>query len=235
MFILVNKPKGITSHGVVAKVRKIISMDESPLHRLRRIKVGHAGTLDPNATGLLILGIGRESTKNLDRFLKLDKEYLADIYLGEERDTEDADGKSLISNSEFLIESQIPISKIRTTLKGFMGKQMQTPPIYSAIKVGGKEAYKLARAGKDVVLKPREITVYETKLMEYNFPILTVKFKVSSGTYIRSLARDIGRKLGTGAYLSDLVRTKVGKYNLKKAVLLNELNPENWKSFAFDI
>ena len=235
MFILVNKPKGITSHGVVAKVRKIISMDESSSHRLRRIKVGHAGTLDPNATGLLILGIGRESTKILDRFLKLDKEYLADIYLGEERDTEDADGKSLISNSEFLIESQIPISKIRTTLKGFMGKQMQTPPIYSAIKVGGKEAYKLARAGKDVVLKPREITVYETKLMEYNFPILTVKFKVSSGTYIRSLARDIGRKLGTGAYLSDLVRTKVGKYNLKKAVLLNKLNPENWKSFAFDI
>ena len=235
MFILVNKPKGITSHGVVAKVRKIISMDESSSHRLRRIKVGHAGTLDPNATGLLIIGIGRESTKKLDRFLKLDKEYLADIYLGEERDTEDADGKSLISNSEFLIESQIPISKIRTTLKGFMGDQMQTPPIYSAIKVGGKEAYKLARAGKDVVLKPREITVYETKLMEYNFPILTVKFKVSSGTYIRSLARDIGRKLGTGAYLSDLVRTKVGKYNLKKAVLLNKLNPENWKSFAFDI
>ena len=103
MFILVNKPKGITSHGVVAKVRKIISMDESSSHRLRRIKVGHAGTLDPNATGLLILGIGRESTKNLDRFLKLDKEYLADIYLGEERDTEDADGKSLISNFGFVI------------------------------------------------------------------------------------------------------------------------------------
>jgi len=244
MFLLIDKPKGVTSHDVVNSVRRITG----------ERKVGHAGTLDPNATGLLIVGVGRESTKRLNRFLKLDKEYIAEIYLGEERDTDDITGKFLISppasanslrslrrkhlragNSEFLIKSQIPIFKIQAVLKSFVGNQLQVPPVYSAVKIKGKEAYKLARAGKKVEVKPRKVTIYDAKLLEYKFPLVSAKFKVSSGTYIRSIARDMGRKLKTGAYLSNLIRTKVGKYSVENAVSLNELTSSNWKKNAFNI
>lgn len=214
MFLLVDKPKGITSHDVIDKVRKITG--------IRR--TGHAGTLDPNATGLLIVGVGRESTKELwTKFGKLDKTYVAEITLGEEREGDDITGKFLISKSEVLNKSQFTKSQISRILKGFIGEQMQIPPIYSAIKVKGQPAYKLARKGGEVELKPRKITIYSIKLLDYKYPVMKIETRVSSGTYVRSLARDIGQKLGCGAFLSELRRVKIGKYKLDDSVTLEQL------------
>ena len=223
MFLLINKPKGITSHDVVDRLRRITGIR----------KIGHAGTLDPNATGLLILGIGRESTKKLSLLtINTKKTYVAEIYLGEERDTDDVEGKLLNSNFDFQNKYQISKSQILKTLESFLGKQMQIPPAYSAIKVKGTKAYQYARKGKNIDLKPRKVTIHSIKLIDYNFPKLKIETQVSSGTYIRALARDIGRKLGCGAYLINLERTKIDKYNLKESVKMNKLNKDNWKDFA---
>src|SRR3989344_3729245 len=141
MFLLINKPKGITSHDVVYRLRRITGIR----------KIGHAGTLDPNATGLLILGIGRESTKKLSLLtINTKKTYVAEIYLGEERDTDDVEGKLLNSNFDFQNKYQISKSQILKTLESFLGKQMQIPPAYSAIKVKGTKAYQYARKGKNI-------------------------------------------------------------------------------------
>jgi tRNA pseudouridine55 synthase len=232
MFLLVDKPQGITSHDVVDRVREIVQ-GEPPSLKLRRVKVGHAGTLDPNATGLLIIGVGRESTKKLgDIAKKTTKEYEAEIFLGKERDTDDATGK--IRNSKFEVQnkSQIPISKLQTVLKKFVGQQEQIPPAYSAIKIKGKKAYELARKGKSISLRPRKIRIYSIDLVDYSYPLLQVNCCVSSGTYIRALARDIGKKLGCGAYLKNLRRVKIGSVSVDNAVKLSKLNKTNWEEFA---
>ena len=210
MFILIDKPKGMTSHDVVDGLRTITG----------ERRIGHAGTLDPNASGLLILGIGRNSTKKLSRFLKLDKEYDAEIFLGEERDTDD-----ILGNSKFKSQKlkEIEKSRIENVLKRFVGEQMQIPPAFSAIKIGGKKAYDMARKGIKLELKQRKIVIYKIKLIDYKFPILKIRTKVSSGTYIRSLARDLGRDLGCGAFLLNLRRRGVGKYKIGKAIPLSDL------------
>lgn len=214
MFLLIDKPKGVTSHDVIGEIRKISGEK----------RVGHAGTLDPNATGLLIVGVGRESTRELwIKFGKLDKTYEAEITLGEEREGDDITGKLLISKFEFLNKSQFTKSQILKFLKGFIGEQMQVPPIFSAIKVKGQPAYKLARKGRKVELKSRKISIYSIKLLDFKYPMLRIETRVSSGTYVRALARDIGRKLGCGAYLSNLRRIKIGKYNVKDSVTLDKL------------
>ncbi len=214
MLILIDKPKGMTSHDVVDEVRRITGEK----------RVGHGGTLDPNATGLLIVGVGRESTKKLGQIAKNKKEYEAEIVLGEERDTDDSEGRKLaIFNSQFSINSQISKIQIIKVLNFFLGVQEQVPPLYSAIKIKGKKAYKLAREGKKVVLQPRKVVIYSIKLLSYSYPVLRISCLVSSGTYIRALARDIGRKLGCGAYLKELRRTKIGDYNLSEAVSLTDL------------
>ena len=220
MFLLIDKPKGVTSHDVVDVIRGITGEK----------RVGHAGTLDPNATGLLIVGVGRDSTRKLgDLTKKTNKKYVADIFLGEERDTDDIEGQIV----KKVIPTTTPdINVIRKTLDIFLGKQLQTPPAFSAIKVGGKKAYKEARKGKEIVLEPREIVVYSINLINYEYPHLTLKFSVSAGTYIRSLARDIGKHLGVGGYLFDLRRTRVGDFNVKDAVNLASLNKDNWKTYA---
>ena len=205
--VLVNKSKGMTSHDVVDAVRRVTGVK----------KVGHAGTLDPNATGLLIVGVGRKATRKLGEISKNTKKtYKAEIMLGAVSDTDDAEGR-ILSKKEIM---KLPYEEIKKTLEKFVGEQMQIPPDYSAIKLRGKKAYELARKGEKVKLEPRKVTVFSIKLLEYKYPILKFECEVSSGTYIRSLARDIGGKLGAGAYLRNLKRTRVGKYRLEDAIEL---------------
>lgn len=221
MFLLIDKPKGITSHDVIDEVRKITG----------ERKVGHAGTLDPNATGLLIVGVGRESTKKLgDITTNTDKVYEAEVFLGEGRDTDDPEGRKIsISNFQFPNNYKLPKSQIIKVLKTFVGKQKQIPPAYSAIRVKGKKAYEEARKGNSLSLSPRKIEIHSIKLNNYKYPILRITVKVSSGTYIRAIARDIGRKLGCGAYLRNLNRTEIGDYKLINAVRLGYLTKKNWR------
>ncbi len=210
MILLIDKPKGWTSFDVVAKVRGI----------LHEKKVGHGGTLDPNATGLLIVGTGAD-TKKLGEITKnQNKTYEAEIILGENRDTEDVEGKTT-SKNEDIIPTTDQVSEI---IKTFVGEIDQIPPAYSAIKIKGKKSYDQARKGISVKLEPRKINIYSIDLVSYEYPVLKIICEVSSGTYIRSLARDIGGKLGTGAYLNELRRTRVGEYQVQKAINLSELH-----------
>jgi tRNA pseudouridine55 synthase len=220
-FILINKPAGITSHDVVDKLREITKIK----------KIGHAGTLDPFATGLLILGIGREFTKKLSVFQKKNKEYIATLKLGAESDTFDKEGKIVEKKVEKIPERK----EIEEVLKSFLGEIEQIPPAFSAKKIKGKKLYELARKGIKVEPKPQKVKIYEISILEYNFPYLKIKVKCSSGTYIRSLANDIGKKLGCGAYVEDLIRTKIGEFSIENAVELSKLTPQNWKNFLFKV
>lgn len=223
MFLLIDKPKGVTSHDVVDKVREITGEK----------KVGHGGTLDPNATGLLIIGIGRESTRKLGKVIKETKKvYEAEIFLGEERDTDDAEGVVISRAKGFLPPGKNEIGKLLTS---FIGEQTQVPPAYSALKIRGKKAYELARKGEKVSLKKRRIVIHSIELVDYEYPILKIKTTVSSGTYIRSLALDIGRRIGSGAYLKNLRRTKIGKFDVKDAVKLDNLSKNNLGNFVIEI
>ncbi len=205
--LLVNKPTGWTSFDVVAKIRSLYSKREG-----RKIKVGHAGTLDPFATGLLVILVGKATKKQAD-FTKLDKEYEATLRLGAISTTGDPEGEiKKIKGCQ-----KVNIKKIKDILPLFIGEITQLPPAYSAVKINGQRAYKLAREGKKVVTKPRKVQIYNIELLNYEWPRLKLRIKCSSGTYIRSLVIDIGKKLGTEAYTENLVRTRVGMYNLKKA------------------
>lgn len=206
--VLIDKPKGWTSFDVVAKLRGQLKRETG----LKKPKVGHTGTLDPLATGLLIIVAG-SYCKRAQEFSKLDKVYEAELTLGFASSTDDDEGEKT------KINDKIPSSEeVGAVLNTFVGEQLQLPPAFSAIKVGGQRAYKLARAGKEVAIEPRRVTVYQIVDMSYAYPTVKFTVKVSSGTYIRSLARDIGEKLGTGAYLSALKRTEVGSYKLADAV-----------------
>jgi tRNA pseudouridine55 synthase len=211
--ILIDKPQGWTSHDVVAKVRNTLKKEVG-----KKIKVGHTGTLDPMATGLLVLVVG-SYTKKASEFSKLDKVYEATVKLGEASSTGDAEGEiSPVSDT-------IPSEKaVREALEGFKGEIEQVPPVYSAIKIDGQKAYNLARAGKEVKIEPRKVTIYEITEIKYEYPFVSFTAKVSSGTYIRSLAQDIGEKLGTGAHLTGLKRTQVGNFPLAKAVPITMIN-----------
>lgn len=230
--ILVDKPAGISSFGVVAKVRARLR-DEFG----HKVKVGHTGTLDPFATGLLILLSGKY-TKRSPEFLKLDKEYLAELKLGYTSTTGDPEGEIReYSNSEAFgsydqkagrsvhndgPEQLVPEwDVLKSSLQSFTGTITQTPPKYSAIKINGARAYKLARKGQDFEIPSRQVTIYNIEILEYDYPKLVIKCHVSSGTYIRTLAEDIGQKLGTGAYLTALRRTKIGQYDVNDAAPLS--------------
>lgn len=211
--LLINKPPGITSHDVVDEVRKATGIK----------KVGHAGTLDPFAEGLLIILVGREETRLQSKFLNLDKEYEATLILGAETDTFDSEGKIQDTN-----KLQIPKKKtVEAALKKFIGEQEQMPPAFSAKKVKGKKAYELARKGETVELEPKKVTIHNLELLDYDYPELKIRTRVSSGTYIRALARDIGRALGTGAHVKELKRTQIGEHKLKDAQTLKELREES--------
>ena len=210
--LLVDKPAGWTSHDVVAKVRNILKSQTG-----QKVKVGHTGTLDPAATGLLLLVVG-SYTKRAGEFSKLDKTYEAEITLGATSSTGDSEGEITPKNT------QIPtLQQVQQVLNKFIGEIQQIPPAFSAIKVDGKRAYKLARAGKTVEMEPRQVKIYTIKDVEYDYPKLGFLTEVSSGTYIRSLAEDVGRNLGTGAYLSGLRRTQIGDYKISEAQGLDSL------------
>lgn len=214
--LLVDKPKGWTSFDVVAKVRGILKNQTG-----QKIKVGHTGTLDPLATGLLVLLIGNY-TKQATELTKLDKTYEVVMKLGQTSSTGDEEGeKTDISEEKPSLEA------LQTALKGFEGEIEQIPPQFSAIKINGQRAYKLARAGKEVKLESRKVKIYEIKELNYNYPAVKFTCKVSSGTYIRSLVENIGQALGTGAYMSDLRRTHVGPYEIQNAQQISELTPES--------
>ncbi len=215
-FLLVDKPKGLTSHDVVDALRRITKIK----------KIGHAGTLDPIATGLLILGVGRKATKKLSIFQKLDKEYLLKARLGVISDTFDVEGKI----EEKRVEKIPSKEEIEKVLKEFTGKILQTPPAFSAKKIKGKKAYELARKGIKVNLKPVEVEIFKIEILNYQFPFLELKVHCSSGTYVRSLVNDIGEKLKCGAIVEELKRTKIGNFSLKDAISLSEISPQNIKS-----
>jgi tRNA pseudouridine55 synthase len=203
--LLVNKPSGITSFDVIRRLRQITGVK----------KIGHAGTLDPMATGLMLLLIG-SATKAAGVYSKLDKTYQAEINLGSKSSTGDAEGElTKVSNR------QPKRAEVETALGEFQGLIQQVPPIYSAIKIKGQEAFKRARRGEVIEMPSRLVTINSIKLDNYHYPLLKITADVSSGTYIRSLAEAIGENLETGAYLSGLVRTRVGKYRLEQAVSLD--------------
>jgi tRNA pseudouridine55 synthase len=212
-YLLVNKPEGISSFGVVAVIRRTITTALG-----RKVKVGHTGTLDPAATGLLILVIGKY-TKKAEQFSKLDKVYDAELTLGVTSDTADKEGQ--LTQKSTHRPSAEEVSAVVST---FVGEILQTPPAYSAIKVKGQRAYKLARAGQEVTIEARKATIYSLENINYEYPKVSFKTHVSSGTYIRTLAEDIGKALGSGAYLSGLRRVSVGKFNLTDAINLDNLS-----------
>ena len=205
--LLVDKPVGWTSFDVCAKIRGQIRAEyrargEKPTKR--QLKVGHAGTLDPFATGLLIILLG-DATSRSDEFLKLDKVYEATLRLGKTSTTGDLEGEMTEVSGR-----QPSDTEVEATLTQFIGNITQIPPAYSAIKINGQRAYKLAREGKQVNVPARNVTIYSIELIEYSYPEIKIRTNVSSGTYIRTLAQDIGVFLGVGGYCRELRRTSIG-------------------------
>ena len=209
--IFVDKPSGMSSFGAVARVRRLLSEREG-----HKVKVGHTGTLDPFATGLLILLAGK-ATKKAPELTKLDKVYEATIRLGATSSTGDPEGEITITDKK----PEISREKIIETRAQFVGEIEQTPPAFSAIKINGQRAYKLARAGKAVEMPKRKVTIYELELLDYTSPFLKIRTHVSSGTYIRTLAEDIGEALGCGAYTTELRRTKIADYDIAELPLFD--------------
>lgn len=205
--INIYKEKGFTSHDVVAKMRGIC----------KQKKIGHTGTLDPDATGVLPVCLG-SGTKLCDMFTDKDKEYVAELLLGVETDTQDVSGQILSQKEVVSTEEQV-----REAVLGFQGEYMQVPPMYSALKVNGKKLYELARAGKEVERQARPVTIHEIEILEMNLPVVKIRVACSKGTYIRTLCADIGEKLGCGGTMQSLLRTKVGIFELKDAVTLSQL------------
>lgn len=216
-FLYINKPRGISSFAVIYRVRKITGVK----------RVGHAGTLDPEADGLLIVAVGRGYTKQLTKWLKKGKEYRATIKLGYESTTGDVEGVMTEINTKLKPTEE----DVKEALKKFVGEIKQIPSAYSAIKIGGQRAYDLARKGEAVVMPSRDVTVYKLNLLSYNYPEIEALAGVSSGTYIRTLSEDIGRALGTGAFMSALTRTKIDQVDLSDSIALKDLNEENWVNY----
>lgn len=219
--LLVDKPAGWTSFDVVNYVRRIVATVEGK--KPKNCKVGHTGTLDPFATGLLILLIGKEYTKRASELSKLDKVYGVTMKLGQTSTTGDPEGEITDFAGEF---NEPTVDEIEVALSKFRGEITQTPPAYSAIKIDGQRAYNLARAGKEVVIEPRKVTINRLGITDYNYPEIKYVADVSSGTYIRTLSEDIAKALGTGAYTTELRRFSVSSYEVKDAVVIEGLNAD---------
>ncbi|MBF0521653.1 MAG: tRNA pseudouridine(55) synthase TruB [Candidatus Omnitrophica bacterium] len=207
--IVINKPQGFTSHDVVAKVRK----------KLNFKKIGHAGTLDPLATGVLVLLLGK-STKLFDAFVGYDKAYKATLILGTTTDSADTQGHIL----KTLPYESITVDQINAAFKKFQGALQQLPPMVSAVKHKGKKLYELARKGLKVERQPRDIIIHRLSIDEIQIPKVKFSLDCSKGTYVRQLAEDIGEALGCGACICQIERTKVGPFSLEQAVTLEEFN-----------
>lgn len=211
--LLIDKPLYWSSFDVIRYIRKILKQSADNGQQTMDIKIGHTGTLDPIAQGLLILCFGK-ATKHSNILMNEEKEYVATIKLGETRDTDDITGK-LISKKPV---PQLSEKNISETLMEFTGEISQIPPLYSALKFQGTPLYKLARKGQSIERKPRKINISSIILQKYASPLIKAKIICSKGTYIRALARDIGEKLGCGACMESLIRTRIGKYTLSSAV-----------------
>lgn len=231
--LLIDKPEGISSFGVVSKIRWLITQEVKRIHIERgycheptqpitvckcKVRVGHTGTLDPAATGLLILAIGKY-TKRVPDLIKQDKVYQVTMRLGQTSDTGDKEGT--ITDVSDIQPTNI---QINDALQQFTGDLMQTPPAFSAIKINGHRAYDLARQGKEVAMTARPVKIYSNRLTSYTYPNALFTSSVGSGTYIRSLVEDIGKQLGTGAYMSDLRRTKIGAFDINNATPLSGID-----------
>ncbi len=217
--LIINKSPGPTSHDIVDKIRDITGIK----------RVGHAGTLDPFAEGVLIVLIGR-ATKLQSKFMEMPKTYVATLRLGATSDTYDRTGNIA------MLEVEHPPSKtIQNMLKRFIGEIKQTPPAFSAVKIKGKKAYELARKGIKPDLKPRKIKIYDIECHKYKWPRLEIEVKCGKGTYIRSLANDIGQKLSCGAYLEKLIRTQIGPHTINNSVKSDKLDKSNWQKHLLQI
>jgi tRNA pseudouridine55 synthase len=274
--LLVDKPSGWTSFDVVNYVRKLARqaalVESYKVHkaesgdtldfqtfklstRLPKVKVGHTGTLDPLATGLLVLLVGKEYTRKATELTKLDKTYEVTMKLGETSTTGDEEGEKTVTfhalhlppdggasrsgsaqgspprpadapfaSAQKAVHGTVPGEKaVLEALESLQGHIMQTPPVYSAMKINGQRAYKLARAGKEVALEARPVTIYKNELTSYDYPYVKFTSDVGSGTYIRSLVEDLGKLLKTGAYMSDLRRTRVGQFDIQGAITIEGL------------
>lgn len=217
--LIINKEKGCTSHDIVYKVKKIFNE-----------KVGHTGTLDPLAEGVLPILIGK-GTLCSKYLINHDKKYVVNLALGQKTETADLEGK--IIEEKNIPDKSLTQSKIEKVLKSFIGKQQQMPPIYSAIKVNGKKLYEYARKGQNVEIKPREIEIYDIKLMNIDAQKKQIQFEVfcGKGTYIRSLCEDIAEKLETVGYMENLKRIQVGDFKIEESSKIQELeeNKEDTK------
>ncbi len=209
--IIVNKPKGISSFKTVEKIKKITKIK----------KIGHAGTLDPSAEGVLIVCLDK-GCKKAKQFFDLDKEYIAEITFGITTDSGDSDG--VITSKQ---KVEVSENKLKEVLKNFIGKIQQIPPMVSALHYKGQRLYKLAKKGITVERNPRTVEIKDIELLSFNnkteYPTATIKVLCSKGTYIRTLCEDIGKKLGIGAYESKLTRTKIGDFSIEKSYALNDI------------
>lgn len=204
----VYKPKGPTSYQVVKEIKKTTGQE----------KVWHAGTLDPSASSVLVIGLGK-GTKKLHSLAKTEKEYRAKIKLGEISTTDDEEGEK----RKIYVTKKPSLKRVKGIIRTFGGQIQQIPPQFSAVKIGGKPAYRLARSGKKVRLKPRNVSIKKIQLIQYHWPFLVIKITTGPGVYIRALARDIGKKLKVGGYLAELERTRVGNFEKRQHLQLNNL------------
>lgn len=208
-----NKPAGMTSRRVVDIVQRLV----------RPLKAGHAGTLDPLATGVLVTCVGA-ATRLIEYVQRLPKSYTGTFLLGRTSPTEDIEGEVTM-----LDDPPVPMrDEVLDASSKLVGRIEQRPPAFSALKVAGQRAYELARKGKAVELQPRPVTIYALEVLRYEYPELVLRIECSGGTYVRSLGRDLAESLGTGAVMSALVRTSIGPFHLEQAVDPHELTPENW-------
>lgn len=201
--LLVDKPKGRTSFSLVSALRRSLGVKT----------IGHAGTLDPFATGVMVLLVGREYTRLSDSFLSNDKEYIAEVFLGKATDSHDCEGETTFESDK------IPtVEEIRSAIERyFQGEIDQIPPMFSAKKVNGKKLYELARKGKEIERKAAKVQV-ETSFLSYTYPYLHLRIKASKGTYIRSIAEELGRHLECGAHLTNLQRTRSGQFHIADCI-----------------
>lgn len=217
--IVINKPKNCTSHDIVRKAKRILNE-----------KVGHTGTLDPNATGVLPLLVGK-GTQISKYIINHDKTYEAVLQLGEKRDTADAEGKIL--ETKEVPKENLHTENVEKVLKSLIGMQEQVPPIYSAIKVNGKKLYEYARKGENVEIQPRLIEIYDIELIKIDLQSKTIEFRVhcSKGTYIRTLCENIAERLHTVGYMKELNRTQVGEFKIEDSITIEELEKSIYNKF----
>lgn len=221
-FLLVNKPKEMTSYDIIRKIKPLLE---------KKTKIGHSGTLDPFAEGLMIIAIGRTYTKQLNQWLNLDKSYHAEITFGVETDSYDCTGNVTQTHPKPIALTEPEIHEI---IKKFTGHIAQTPPIYSAKKINGKRAYTYARTNTPIELNPSNITIYKIKLLTIEKNKINVTIHCSKGTYIRSLAHDMGQELSIGAHLSQLTRTSIGNVSVDTAISIDVLSKENLHHYLIE-